>query len=184
MTINEAKAILTDWVHSPSLLTHSKAVANSALHFAKVLNIPDREFDNYYITGLLHDADYEKYPEEHPLMIIDYLKKRDDVPSYIIDAIYAHRYNDKIDSLLDKVLFASDEISGFVYACILVRPNKLIDGLNVSSVKKKLKDKSFCSPVNREDIYKAAAYFDNMDFDTYIQHVIDAFILNREELNI
>ena len=107
------------------------------------------------MTGLLHDADYDRWPDEHPRLIIAWLREQGEPE--IAQAVEAHFDASAIPELttLDKALLACDELTGFVMACCLVRPDG-IHSLAPSSVKKKLKDKGFAAKVNRDDVYQGA----------------------------
>ena len=124
-------------------------------------------------AGLLHDADWEKHPDKHPQGIIDDLRKRG-VDEEIIHAISCHGNNFGLErkSQLDHVLFACDEITGMITATALVRPTKL-EGLEVKSVKKKMKDKDFAAGVNRADVVQGAEEL-GISLEEHIQNVITA----------
>lgn len=179
MTKNEAIDLLQSYVQSDSLRTHCLCVGTSMKYYAQLFH-QDQEL--WEVGGILHDLDYEKYPEVHPDKCIELLRSFNENED-MIHAIMAHRYNEHIESLFDKALFACDELSGFVYACILVRPTKKIDGMEVSSVKKKIKDKGFARAVSREDIFKGAELL-NISLDEHIQNVITAFTKERETLDV
>jgi len=107
--------------------------------------------ERFGLAGLLHDADYDSWPAEHPSRIVAWLRERGDED--LAHAISAHytRWGVPYDSLLDKALLASDEITGFIMACALVRPTRT-EGLEPKSVKKKLKDKAFAAGVDRFEV--------------------------------
>jgi len=146
--------------------------------------------EKWGVTGLLHDVDWEKYPKTHPKEIVKNLTEIG-TDKEIIHAIASHGNNspeyptnhfEERTSLLDKALFASDEIAGFVIACALVRPDKL-DTLKAKSVKKKLKDKAFAAKVSREEIYQGVKEL-GVDLDEHIQLVIEALQGIKEELGL
>ena len=134
------------------------------------------------IAGLLHDADYDRWPEEHPRLIVAWLREQGEPE--IAQAVVAHFNPSEIPELttLDKALLACDELAGFVMACCLVRPDG-IGSLAPSSVKKKLKDKSFAAKVKRDDIYQGAERL-GVNLDEHIQLVIDALAPHAEALGI
>ena len=138
------------------------------------------------ITGLIHDFDYEMYPQapDHPLKGSEILKAKG-YSDEIRTAILGHASYSGVprESLMAKALFACDELCGFIVACSLVRPNKQIEGLEVSSVKKKLKDKAFARNVNREDIVQGAAEL-GVPLEEHIQFVIDALKANASGLGL
>ena len=134
------------------------------------------------IAGLLHDADYDRWPEEHPRRVVAWLRERGEPE--IARAVVAHYDPSEVGELsaLDKAILACDELTGFVMACCLVRPDG-IQSLSPSSVKKKLKDKSFAAKVKREDIYSGAERLD-ASLDEHIQLVIDALAPHAGALGI
>jgi predicted hydrolase (HD superfamily) len=128
------------------------------------------------MAGMLHDFDYEMHPTapRHPLKGAEILLGRG-VPTPVVYAVLAHADYSGFPrrSRLDHALYACDELSGFVTACALVRPGRAIAGLEVASVKKKLKDKAFARTVNRDDVYRGAAEL-GLDLDEHIAFVIGA----------
>ena len=134
------------------------------------------------IAGLLHDADYDRWPEEHPRRIVAWLRERGEPE--IAQAVVAHYDPADVPELtsLDKALLACDELTGFVMACCLVRPDG-IRSLTPSSVKKKLKDKGFAAKVKREDVYGGAERL-GVDLDEHIRLVIDALAPHAESLGL
>lgn len=138
------------------------------------------------VVGLLHDFDYERWPNppDHPLKGSEILKERG-YPDDVIYAIKSHA--DYLTdcpriSLLDKTLYACDELSGFLTACAMVRPNGLL-GMKSKSVVKKMKQKGFAAAVNRDDLHRGAADLD-VDLKEHIQFVIDALERHAEELQL
>ncbi len=170
MTRQEAYDLVTEWVKNEHLIGHMVAVEAAMRFYAKKFG-QDEEL--WGIAGLLHDADWEAHPEEHPQKILQHLR---DINEHgdIIRAINAHGGKGATPptELIDKALFACDELSGFVVAVARVRPDKL-SGMEVSSVKKKLKTASFAAPVSREDINKGAEML-NIPLDEHIANVIAA----------
>ncbi len=142
-------SLLEKYVRSNALRHHCLMVAQAMEAYAKKLG---EDQDLWYQTGLLHDLDWEAYPDDHPNKAVNELLT--EYPSEMIQAIKAHapqRTGVKPDSLLGKYLFACDELSGFMHAVSLMRPNGFSD-MKPKSIKKKLKDKSFAANVSREDI--------------------------------
>ena len=137
---------------------------------------------SWAMAGLLHDADYEQWPEEHPRRIIAWLRERGE--ETIAHAISAHHtgWGVSYDTMMDKALLACDELTGFVMACCLVRPDG-IGSLTPSSVKKKLKDKSFAAKVDRNEVQAGAAML-GVDLTEHIQLIIDALSPRAEALGI
>lgn len=138
-------------VRGKGLREHSIAVARVCENFAR---LSGNDVDRYYVAGLLHDADYEQHPVEHPKVIVEYLLEVDEAE--IAYAISAHgsEFGNPPISLLDRTLFASDELTGFVVAVAKVRPNGLA-GLTATSVLKRFKDKKFAAGVHRDEVAKA-----------------------------
>ena len=140
--------------------------------------------DLWGVTGLLHDLDYERYPDledGHPRHGIRELKARG-YPPEIVRAVASHADFMGVprETTMEKALYAVDELSGFVLACAYVRPDGL-EGMTPKSVKKKLKQPSFAAAVDREDIRRGAAEL-GVDFDEHLAVVIDALTARREEL--
>lgn len=155
----EAAALLEDWVSNERLRLHMRQVAALLEAWARdKLGLPPAQADLWYLAGLLHDADWDRWPETHPQRIIAKLEQDRRDPD-LIRAIAAHgpRYfGVAAVSDLDRMIFAFDELSGFVHAVSLVRPEGY-NGMEVSSVKKKLKQASFAAQVDRQDIEDGAA---------------------------
>lgn len=183
MNTQEAKNILHEFVESESLRQHCMAVAASMRHFAQKAGLEEDEVEKWHVTGILHDFDYEKYPDEHPAKGEEILKERN-VPEDIIRAIQSHATYSGVsrDSQMEKTLFAVDELSGFVVAVALVRPDKM-QGMKPKSVKKKLKAKGFAAKVNREDIEQGIEEL-GIEKDELIQGVIEALAEASEELGL
>jgi putative nucleotidyltransferase with HDIG domain len=132
--------------------------------------------DHWGIAGLLHDFDYEMHPRapHHPLKGAEILAARG-LPADVVYAILAHADYSGMPrvSLLDRALYACDELTGFVHACALVRPGKVVAGLEPASVRKKLKDRAFARTVNRDDVFRGAAEL-GVDLDAHIAFVVEA----------
>lgn len=148
MTRTEARMLLYEMTETDSLRLHAETVACVMEAYAEFYN---EEQEKWFVTGLLHDADYEKHPDEHPNLIVSRL--RDEGEEEIAYAISAHytKWGNPAESRLDKALLACDELTGFVIACARVRPEGL-HGLKAKSVRKKLKQKSFAAKVDRDEI--------------------------------
>ena len=176
-------AILKDYTKSESLLKHAYAVESCVNAYAKKFNEDVEYWSN---VALLHDFDYEKYPtaEEHPFKGAEILKVKgfddDFIKSILSHADYS---GEPRDTRLKKVLFACDELAGFITAVTYVRPSKSVDEVEVSSVKKKMKDKAFAKAVSREDIKKGAEEL-QIPLDEHIQFCIDAMKKNKDMLGL
>lgn len=158
-----AWSLLTEYTQSESLRKHALAVEACmrayARKFAAEGKIAAADEEMWAITGLLHDFDYEKYPtaEEHPFVGNKILRKKG-YPEAILRAILSHANYSGVsrDSLMEKALFACDELSGLITAATLVKPTKNIADLDAQSVRKKMKDKAFARSVSRDDIISGA----------------------------
>ena len=152
MTREAARDLLFDMTKTDSLRRHARTVElvmeSLAKHFGE-------DEDKWAITGLLHDADYEAYPDKHPGVIVERLRELGE--DEIAHAIAGHytKWNVDRNSLMDKAIVAADELTGFIVAAALIRPT-LIEGMKVKSVMKKLKTKTFAAKVDRDEVYKGA----------------------------
>jgi predicted hydrolase (HD superfamily) len=149
LTRDEAWALLCEWTESDRLRIHARAVELVMRDFAEKHG---QNVEAYGLAGLLHDADYERWPEEHPKRIVAWLQERGE--DELARAVVAHakeRTGIAPETLMEKALVASDEISGFVIACALVRPQRT-EGLEPKSVHKKLRTPAFAAGVNREEV--------------------------------
>jgi len=179
MTREDARSILMEMTKSQSLLRHMRSIELVMEAYAKKLG---EQEDEWAIAGLLHDADYEAFPEQHPTIIVN--KLRDMGEETIAHAISAHytKWNVPYVSTLDKALLACDELTGFIIACCQVRPDG-ISSLETKSVVKKLKDKSFAAKVERDEVYKGAELF-GVELANHITFIIGVLRENKEELGI
>ena len=184
-TREDAYQLMIDHVKNENLRKHMLSVEVAMRFYARKYG-EDEEL--WAMTGLLHDSDYEEYPDlrEHTHISTQWLREHG-YDERIIYAILAH--NDLNDAthprndLLSKALFACDEITGMITATALVRPNKSIYGLEVSSVRKKMKAKGFAAGVNREDLVKGAAEL-GIDLDEHIAFVLQAMSSIAETLGL
>jgi predicted hydrolase (HD superfamily) len=144
----EAWELLCAWTPSERLRIHARAVEVVMRDFAAAHG---QDVEAYGLAGLLHDADYDQWPKEHPARIVTHLRSLGE--EGIARAIRAHytRWGAPCETLMDKALLASDEITGFVMACALVRPQRL-EGLEPSSIFKKLKTPAFAAGVDRDEV--------------------------------
>jgi putative nucleotidyltransferase with HDIG domain len=176
MDREQAVLLMEEWTESDSLRKHMLAVEVAMRAYARKFG---EDEEKWGITGLLHDMDYEKHPTpaEHPMVGVRELERRG-YPEDVRRAILGHAdYLDvPRDTLMSKTLYAVDELSGFVMACALVRPEGL-EGLKAKSVRKKMKQKSFAAAVNREDIVRGAEEL-GVDLNEHIDFVAAAL---REE---
>ncbi len=169
----QAWELLTEYTTSDALRNHARAVEQVMRAYAREHGQDEELFG---IIGLLHDFDYQKYPteEQHPFEGAKILKERG-YPEEVITAILGHAQYSGVprESLAAKVLFAFDELTGFLFAVTFVRPSKSIREVKPKSVKKKLKQRSFAAKVNRDDIEQGIAEL-GADRDAHIQFAIDA----------
>ena len=153
----EAENLLNDWVKNERLKLHMKQVAHLMQSWAKEKeNLNEADVWRWELAGLLHDADWDQWPETHCKKIIEELEKRNVDPE-IIHAIASHghlHFGVQPQTKMDKMLYAFDELSGLIHAYSLMRPNGY-EGMDVKGVKKRLKEKSFAANVSREDINDA-----------------------------
>lgn len=140
-----------------SLLKHAYAVEAAMRHYA---TLSGEDADEWGVIGILHDIDYEQFPNEHCIKVKEILEK-ENIPYEFIRAIQSHGYGLCTDiepqTLMEKTLYAVDELTGFIVACALVRPSKSLDDLELKSVKKKWKDFRFASGVDRKVIENGAS---------------------------
>lgn len=179
MNRKEARQILSELTETESLLRHSRSIELVMEAYAKKLG---EDPDEWAIAGMLHDADYEKHPDQHPDIIVKMLRKKGE--DKIANAIAAHytKWNQPYNTLLDKALIACDELTGFIIACTHVRPDK-INNLAPKSVVKKLKDRRFAAKVQRDEVSKGIELF-GVDRNEHIQFIIEVLKENKEELRI
>ena len=182
MDRQDALSLLKEYTKNEALLKHMYAVEAAMRAYAKKFS---EDEEKWAVVGLLHDFDYEMFPTapDHPMKGSEILKEKG-YPEDVRSAILGHATYSGVprDTQMAKVLYACDELCGFIIACSLVRPNKIAD-LQVSSVKKKLKDKSFAANVNREDIIKGCEEL-GVPMDEHIQFVIEAMRSISGELGL
>ena len=168
----EAQATLEEHVTDEYQLLHAFMVAKALEAYAEELG---EDEDLWFITGLLHDLDYEEFPDEHPMRSVNWLSEMD-VPEELIHAVESHAYlitGVEPETKLAQALIAVDELTGFLYAYSLMRPSGF-EGMKASKVVKKLKDQSFAAKISREDIYYGVEKFD-VDMKEHVTFLIDVF---------
>lgn len=173
MDIEKSWQLLISYTKTESLIRHALAVEAAMRFYAKIYN----EDENYWgITGLLHDFDYESFPDEenHPYRGNEILEK-EGYPEEMRRAIMGHAGYTGVsrDTLLAKTLFAVDELAGFIMAVAMVRPSRSVHDVKPKSVKKKFKTRSFAAKVSREEILQGIQEL-GVDETEHIQRVIDA----------
>jgi len=178
MTNQVALEILNEWTKGPSLLRHAFTVSQVMRKYAQLFGENE---EMWAVTGLLHDADYEAFPEDHPNRIVTRLQALgEDQIAYAISAHYS-KWGNTCKSLMDKALLACDELTGFIVACAQVRPQGF-EGMKSRSVIKKLKQKSFAAKVDRDEIYFGVALID-IPINQHIDFIIKV-LQECKELNI
>ena len=177
-----AWAHLCAWTEGDSLRRHARAVELVMRAAAARYGAAGEDPEQWGIAGILHDADYEKWPDEHPHRIVGWLRERDEAP--LAHAISAHytKWDVPYDTALDRALLACDEPTGFVMACCLVRDDGIAT-LEPSSVLKRLKDKRFAASVERSEVLAGAALI-GVDLDVHIQFIIEALRPHADELGL
>lgn len=171
LTREQAFSLLNQYVTAEHLLKHSIAVEIAMRAYAKHFQ---QNVEYWGQVGLLHDIDYQLYPTEHLHHTQALLEPAGFSHQFITDIISHNRNWPEPRTLIQKTLLSVDEITGFVIACVLVRPDKNIANLEVKSVLKKFKDKAFAKAVNRETIKQSVAELD-VPLEEHIQFIIDAF---------
>ena len=170
-TREDAWAIVTEFTDSENLRRHMLAAEAGMRGYARLFGENE---EMWGIVGLLHDFDYEKFqgPNGHPFVGVQILDKRG-YPREVRRAILSHADYTGVprETQMEKALYAVDELSGFLMACAMVRPSRSFADLNVASVKKKMKDKSFCAPIDREELKSGASDL-GIPFDKHVENMI------------
>jgi predicted hydrolase (HD superfamily) len=179
MTREDAAILLHDWVSNERLRLHMKQVAAVMKAWAmEKENADEKTALKWELAGLLHDADWEKFPNDHCRKIIEELEKRNIDPD-IIHCIASHGpkyFGVEPTSTMDKMIYVFDELSGFIHASALIRPTKY-DGMDVNSVMKKLKNLSFAAQVSRDDIRDAISRIDST-----LEEIIEFIIQHQQHV--
>jgi|SRR5579871_930274 len=179
MPIGEAYALLNEWVPNERLRLHMKQVAAVMKAWAiEKENADERTALKWELAGLLHDADWEKYPNEHCRVIIEKLEEMNIDPE-VIHCIASHGpkyFGVEPETKMDKMIYVFDELSGFIHAAALIRPTRY-DGMDVKSVMKKLKTLSFAAQVNRDDITDALSRTNYT-----LEEIIDFIIVHQKDV--
>jgi len=174
MSMEEAHLLLEEWVPNERLRLHMKQVAAVMRAWAIGREgVDEKTAQAWELSGLLHDADWEKYPDGHCRIIIEELERRE-IDPYVIRCIASHgpRYfGVEPETKMEKMIYVFDELSGFIHAAALIRPTRY-EGMDVKSVMKKLKTVNFAAQVNRDDINDALSRIDH-PLEEIIQFIID-----------
>jgi predicted hydrolase (HD superfamily) len=182
LTRQQAWEHLCAWTKTESLRKHARAVEIVMRQAAHTYGRGEEDVETWGMAGMLHDADYEQWPEEHPQRTVTWLRERGETA--IAHAVSAHytKWHVPYESALDKALLACDELTGFIIAACLVRPDG-VTTLTPQSVRKKLKDKAFAAKVERDEIQKGVEML-GVDLSAHIQFIIEALKPHAEELGI
>jgi predicted hydrolase (HD superfamily) len=179
MTEQEALDLLYDWVENERLRLHMKQVGGVLKAWAlEKENLFEEEAHKWWLAGLLHDVDWEKHPNDHCRIIIEELEKRKLDPA-IIQCIASHgprHFGVEPTTTMDKMIYAIDELSGFIHAAALIRPNRY-EGMDIKSIQKKLKTPSFAAQVSRDDINDAISRIDHS-----LEEIIEFIIQHQKEI--
>ena len=173
---SDAEQLLQTWIKNENLRHHCYMVAAAMQAYAQELGKPESEIEKWWQAGLLHDLDWEAYPDEHPNKAINEILPEQNIDEEVIRAVKTHapeRTGAEPETELDRYLFACDEISGFMHAVALMRPNGFED-MKPKSVKKKLKDKQFAANVPREEIHKGVELI-GKDLNDHITFMVQVF---------
>ena len=182
LTRESAWKQLCAWTDGQSLRKHARAVEIVMRAAAIQYGGGAEDVERWGITGMLHDADYERWPEEHPQRIVSWLRENGEPEmAHAISAHYTH-WGIPWNTPLDRALLACDELTGFIVACCLVRPEG-VRTLTPKSVKKKLKDKRFAAKVERAEVHAGCEQL-SVELGAHIQFIIDALKPHAEELGI
>ena len=170
-----AWALLTKYNHDPFHLCHALTVEGVMRYFARENGFSD-EADFWGIAGLLHDVDFEQFPDEHCLKAPELLKEID-APQELVHAVVSHGWSITVDvkpeHFMEKVLYAADELTGLIWAAALMRPSRSVQDMELKSVKKKFKDRKFAAGCSRE-VITAGAELLNWPLDELIEKTIEA----------
>ena len=179
----EAWELLTEYTKTPALQKHALAVEAAMRHFAR---LSKEEEEVWGVAGLLHDLDYEKFPDEHCQKAEEIMQERG-IDEIYIRAMKCHGYGICTDvepqSPMEKMLYTIDELTGLIHALCLMRPSKSVLDLEVKSVKKKFKDKSFAAGVNRDTIRNGCAML-QLDLDEVIRETIAGMKEKAQEIGL
>lgn len=182
LTREEAWSHLCEWTKTDSLRKHARAVEIVMRRAAHRYGAGADDEETWGVAGMLHDADYEQWPEDHPKRIVGWLRARgEEEIAYAISAHYT-KWNVPHRSPLDKALLACDELTGFIVAACLVRPEG-VTTLGARSVLKKLKDKAFAAKVDRHEITEGATRL-GVDLADHIGFIIEALSPHAADLGI
>ena len=184
MNRDQALQLIYDWTKNQNLVKHMLAVEAQMRALAKHFG---EDEDQYALAGLIHDADYDQWPEEHPKKLIAYLEEKNE-PAWLIDAVRAHAWGyhgltQEPKTKLEWSLYCGDELSGLIIACALVRPGKKLAEVTLQSIKKKWRQTAFAAGVNRAQTELCEAKL-QIKLDEFIQICLTALQTNHEALGL
>ena len=181
----DAWALLCEWTPSDALRRHGLAVEAAVAWYGRErFGIEGAELEQWHCAGLLHDFDYERYPETHPVRGAEELRRLG-YPGDVVEAVLGHGDHTGVPrtSLLARTVYACDEMTGFVIAVAYVRPNRSLDEVDVRAVRKKMKDKGFARQVPRDQLEKGATEL-GVPFDEHVENVVAGLRTVREQLGL
>jgi putative nucleotidyltransferase with HDIG domain len=182
---DDAWALLQEWTQAENLRKHAIAVeAAMAWYGERVHGLSGDELEIWRMAGLLHDFDYERYPETHPVRGAEELRDLG-YPEEVVDAVLGHGDHTGVPrtTRLARTVYACDEMSGFVTAVALVRPNRSLDEVDVRAVTKKMRDKAFARQVPRDQLTKGAEEL-GVPFEEHVGNVIEGLKTVRDDLGL
>ena len=184
-TRDDAWALLCEWTGTEPLRRHALAVeAAVGWYGERCFGIAGPELETWRAAGLLHDFDYERFPETHPLRGAEELRRLG-YPDDLVEAVLGHGDHTGVPrmSLLARTVYACDELTGFIIAVAYVRPNRSLDEVDVRSVEKKMRDKGFARQVPRDQLTKGAEEL-GIPFDEHVLNVVEGLKTVRGELGL
>jgi putative nucleotidyltransferase with HDIG domain len=184
-TRSDAWALFSEWTTTDRMVKHGLAVeAAVAWYGANRFGIVEPELDTWRVAGLLHDFDYERHPETHPMRGAEELRRLG-YPDEVVEAVLGHGDHTGVPrtSRLAKTVYACDEMSGFVIAVAYVRPNRSLDEVDVRSVQKKLRDRGFARQVDRDQVVKGADEL-GIPFEEHVMNVVEGLKTIRGTLGL
>jgi len=184
-TRDDAWRLLCEWTQSENLRRHGIAVEAAVAWYGRHrYGVTGAELETWRSAGLLHDFDYERYPETHPVQGADELRRLG-YPDEVVEAVLGHGDHTGVPRTSDlaRTVYACDEMCGFVIAVALVRPNRSLDEVDAAAVRKKMKDKGFARQVPRDQLTKGAEEV-GVPFEEHVMNVVEGLKGVREELGL
>jgi predicted hydrolase (HD superfamily) len=182
---DEAWALLCDWTQSEALRKHGRAVEGAVGWYGeKHFGVSGDALETWRAAGLLHDFDYERYPDTHPVQGAEELRRLG-YPEEVVEAVLGHGDHTGVPrtTALARTVYACDEMSGFVVAVALVRPNRSLDEVDARAVSKKMKDKGFARQVPRDQLVKGAEEI-GVPFEQHVENVVAGLKTVRGDLGL